>query len=268
MNTRISLRIATLLALAAVPAAAQARDAGLDARMRAFAESAPDAPNDSVAAFFPRRGDWTWVQAWQREDGGIEPGAGVWRFSGAETPRAIGAGGPVCDSFESPGGAGPFEGRLGMQTRMHRGPWRRVRGTRFVPPGEPASSPVFVEWRREDGAWVVSSFGDVGIRRGPRLLGRVAGPLTRDTTLLPEDAAFVPADQHVIVLGGRRYAKSGTPRALDAAARARMVRIGLLGRVSVFTERGADPEMPYAVYLLTTPGLFQAYDTELPRPCQ
>ncbi|HEX6038818.1 hypothetical protein, partial [Longimicrobium sp.] len=202
MTGAVPTRIAILLALGAAPA--QAQDATLAARMRAFAEAAPTAPNDSVAAFFPRRGDWTWVQTWIRTDGRGDARTGTWRFSGVETPRAIGPDGPVCNSFEGAGGAGPFEGRLGMQTVIHDGPWRRVRGTRFVPPGEPASSPVFVEWRREDGAWVVSSFGDVGVW-SPRVLGRTAGPLAADTTLLPEDAAYAPADWYVVTLSGRHY---------------------------------------------------------------
>ena len=246
----------TALALAALPARAQAPDAGLAARMRAFLQAAPDAPNDSVATFFPRRGDWTWVQTRHRPDYRGAPRIGVWRFGGAETPRAIGAGGPVCESFDGVGGIGPTEGRFGVQTQLHRAPWRRVRGTRFVPAGESAASPVFVEWRREDGTWVVSAFGDVDVYF-PRVLGRRVPPGWRDTTGVPEDAAFAPADWYMITLNGLRYITYGGPRPRN---RADLVRIGVFQRVSVFAEPDENPDWPALVYLPTAPGQFQAYE--------
>lgn len=253
-----ALRLAVLLVLAALPADAQAPD-GLAARMRAFAAAAANAPNDSVAAFFPRRGDWTWVHTRQPADRRGAPRVGTWRFGGAQTLRAIGAGGPVCASFDGPGGFGPPEERLGMQTLMHRGPWRRVRGTRFVPAGESAASPVFVEWRREDGAWVVSAFGDVGVYF-PRVLGRHAPAAWRDTAGVPEDAAFAPADWYTITLNGLHYTKYGNPRPLNEADRARLARIGVYQGVSVFAGRDENPDWPAHVSLLTAPGRFQVYE--------
>ncbi|HYW14183.1 MAG TPA: hypothetical protein VE871_19615 [Longimicrobium sp.] len=244
------LRIAALASLAALPAAAQDRAAppaeiALATRMRAFAAAAPGAPNDSVAAFFPRRGDWTWVHTRRPSDRRGAPRVGTWRFGGVETLRAIGAGGPVCHSFDGPAGWGPYEGRLGMQMLMHRGPWRHVRGTRFVPAGEPAASPVFVEWQREDGAWVVSAFGDVGVY-DPPLPGRRAPAAWRDTTGVPEDAAFAPADWYTVTLNGLRYTKYGNPRPLNEADRARVARIGLYQGVSVFARRDEDPGLASA----------------------
>jgi hypothetical protein len=223
--------------------------------MRAFVEAAPEAPNDSVAAFFPRRGDWTWVRTAHHHARRGPTRVGVRRFPGAETLRAIGTGGPVCESFDQPAGVGPYEGRLGMQAMLNRGPWRRVRGTRFVPPGEPASSPVFVEWRREDGAWVVSAFGDRDVY-DPRVLGRPPRPAWRDTTGVPEDAAFAPAEWYMITLGGVRFPKYGIPRPLD---RSRLVRIGVFQGVSVFAEPEENPDQPYIVYLPTAPGQVQGY---------
>ena len=249
------LCLSALLALAALPAAGQAPDAALAARMRAFVDAAPDAPNDSVAAFFPRHGDWTWMQAWHDVDGHGPPRTGVWRFSGAETLRAIGAGGPVCESFDAAGGIGPYHGRFGLQAEMHRGPWRRARGTRFVPPGETDASPVFVEWRREDGRWVVSAFGDRDVYVPP-VRERPSRPAWRDTTGVPEDAAFAPGDWHTITLNGLRYLTYGNPRPRD---RSGLVRIGQYQRVSVFAEREENADWPSLVYLSTAPGQFQAY---------
>jgi hypothetical protein len=256
---RILLFLLTaLLTPAAPPLAAQtgaSAETTLAGRMRAFAEAAPNAPNDSVAAFFPRRGDWTWVHTRRPFDAPGPLRVSTWRFPGAETLRAIGEGGPVCQSFDESGGVGPYEGRLGMQTRMHRGPWRRVRGTRFVPAGEPAASPVFVEWRREDGAWVVSAFGDMGVYF-PRVPDRHPPAAWRDTTGVPEDAAFAQTDWYMITLGGIRYATYGNPRPED---RSRLKRIGVFEGVSVFAERDENPNQPYVVHLPTAPGEFQVY---------
>jgi hypothetical protein len=52
-------------------------------------------------------------------------------------------------------------GSLSHQLRFRGSLWRRVRGNRFVPPDGPDSSPIYVQWRRdEDGRWVVSVIGD------------------------------------------------------------------------------------------------------------
>jgi hypothetical protein len=166
----------------------------------------------------------------------------------------------VCKSFDHPAGWGPFEERLGMQALTHRRPWRRVRGSRFVPAGESAASPVFVEWRREDGAWVVSAFGDVDVYF-PRVLGRPAshGAFSYDTVGVPEDAAFAPADWYMITVNGLRFPRYGIPRPLNEAERASLVRIGLYQGVSVFATRD-QADWPAHVYLLTAPGQFQLYE--------
>ncbi len=253
------LRLAALASLAALPANAQDRGAPagtpLAARMQAFIREVHETPNTGLAAYFPRRGDWTWVHTRQPYGRRGAPRVATWRFGGAQTLRAIGAGGPVCPSFDGPGGVGPTEGHLGMQTLMHRGPWRRVRGTRFVPPGESAASPVFVEWRREDGAWVVAAFGDVGVY-DPTVLGRRPPAAWRDTAGVREDAAFAPADWYTIVLNGQRYSTYGIPRPQD---RSGLVRIGVFQGVSVFAEPDEDPDWPYIVHLPMAPGQFQAY---------
>jgi hypothetical protein len=262
--SRKSLLVAVSLVLAASPARAQDND--LAARMRAFVREIQVTPNDGLAAYLPRRGDWTRVQTiglW-RARRRVGERVGVWRFPGAETVRVIGEGGPACGSFDtSVGGVGPFEGWLGMQMRMNPQPWRRVRGNRFVPRGASADSPVFVEWRREDGAWVVSAYGEEGFSESvPPVLGRDAprGPFSRDTAGVPEDAAFAPADWYTITVNGQRYPRYGIPRPLNEAERARLVRIGLYHGVSVFALR-EEADWPAHVYLLTAPGQFQPYES-------
>lgn len=264
------LRISSVLlgVLAAAPAAAQeAGDPSLAERMRDFLLEVKETPNTGLAAYFPRRGDWTWVQAVHDARSGVRVGTGTWRFPGAETPRVIGDDGPACDSFDRRSGVGPHEGRFGMQASLHRGPWRRVRGNRFVPPGEPANAPVFVEWRREDGRWVVSAFGDNDVSF-PRLLGRPAGPFSPDTAGIPEDAAFARADWYTVTIDGRRFARYGEPRPLSEAERATLARIGVLHGVSVFSDRRRGVAGTGIVYLLAGPGRFQPYETHVGVPCR
>ncbi len=250
---------------AAVPLAAQmsasAAETPLAARMQAFLREVEDTPNTELAAFFPRRGDWTWVQT-LRDDGRGSTHTGIWRFPAVETARAIGAGGPVCDSFDEPRGEfGPFEGRFGMQAMFNRSGWRRLRGNRFVPPGADAHSPVFVEWRREDGQWVVSAFGDEDVILPDDFMEQRRGPFVPDRTGVAEDAAFAPADWYMITFYGMRLPQYGRPRAMD---RASLVRIGQLHGVNVYVERGQEDGF---LYLPSAPGQFQPYERWTPLPC-
>ncbi|HEU4881548.1 MAG TPA: hypothetical protein VFT45_04860 [Longimicrobium sp.] len=256
------LSLIALFTLATPPLRAQT---SLAARMQAFMAEIEDRPNTELAAFFPRRGDWTWVQtARDYNHGGRVMGVGIWRFPGAETVRAIGADGPVCDSFEQPQGEfGPWEGLFGMQAMFNRGRWRRVHGNRFVPPDAGADSPVFVEWRREDGQWVVSAFGDEGFYT-PRLLGSYPNNFQRDTAVVPEDAAFAPENWFTITIQGWRSPRYGAPRPLDRAA---LTRVGVLERVSVYVARDETWGTAEVLYLPVAPGLYQPYERPLGRPC-
>ena len=252
---------------AAAQTGTPAAQATLDERMQAFLRQVPETPNTGLAAYFPRRGDWTWVQTRRRFRGGVT-GTGTWRFPGAETARAIGAGGPVCDAFHTGGGEiGAVAGRLANYVEPADGRWRRVRGNRYVPSGASAGSPVFVEWRREDGEWVVSAVGDEEVSFSPRLLGRAAGEAPRDTSLVPEGAAYAAGqpwyqERRPIYIQGRRYLPYGAPRTID---RADLRRVDVLGRVSVYAERGADREM---LYVPVVPGTYLSYQTFGPEPCR
>lgn len=115
--------------------------------------------------FLPSAGSFTYLSA------SHSPGrtsVGTWRFTAADVPRAGDPGGPLSGVFAILVEGQPV-GRLAHQV-LHRGTaWRRVHGTRFVPPGAPASSAVFVEWRREGNAWVVSAVGDEAFLDGAPL---------------------------------------------------------------------------------------------------
>lgn len=245
--------------LLAIPLRAAAQD-GLESRNAAFLRAVKHAPRDSVAAFFPRRGDWTWTQAAE----GAPPGhrMTVWRFAATETLRTIRRGGPVCASFwQSGGGVGPIETVLVMRINRDGTRWRRVAGNRFVPPGESARSPVFVQWRREDSRWVVSTFGDATYWF-PRVLGEFrGGDVVRDTVLrlppTPVYAAEAPwyVESRPITFEGYRYIKYGLPRAL---ADSLITRVGRFGLVGVHTaKRDAAAEI---LYIPVAPGQYQPYE--------
>jgi hypothetical protein len=244
--------------LLAIPLRAAAQD-GLESRNEAFLRAVEHAPRDSVAAFFPRRGDWTWTQVAE----GAPPAhrSRVRRFAATETLRAIGGGGPVCTSFwQSGGGVGPVETMLVMRINRGGTRWRRVAGNRFVPQGESARSPTFVQWRREDGRWVVSAFGDATYW-SPRVPGEFrSDDAVHDTALrlppTPVYAAEAPwyLESEPITFEGHRYTKYGRPRAL---ADSLLTRVGRLGMIGVYAgKRDAYAEI---IYIPLAPGEYQPY---------
>lgn len=253
------LWIAVILSLlAAAPAAAQP---SLEARMRAFVHAAAEEHVDSVVAFFPRRGTWSWVVTTH----GSAPGdrVGVWRFDAAQTLDVI-QDGPACQSFMS----AVESVRHGALIYRLEAPWRRVRGYRFVPAGASAASPLFVQWRREDGRWVVSAYGDEQWRR-PRLLGVGVGEGRRDTTRNPpltdpiaEDGPHVGRARWFV--DGVHYIKYGLPRPLRPGD---VTRVGWYDGVALHAETG-EKGVPEVLYLATGPGFeFQPYQALGSPPC-
>ena len=164
---RIAFSLLAFLSIA-VPAAGQA-DARLTAperaelrtRMKRFvAAVVGQRMADSAAAYFPRAGDFTYTRTTHLAHG---TRVGVQRFRGVDAPAAIKVGGALRESFEiQPEGQpiGLFLHQVLMRDAFARRKGWRLAGTRFVPAG------LFVEWRREGGAWVVSAFGDEGFRGG------------------------------------------------------------------------------------------------------
>lgn len=145
------------LALFAGPRALQGQPAGeasLQARMDAFLTSDVRGFADSIAAFFPRSGDFTWVVTTHYEDRDV---VGTWRFPAADFAAAYGD--PLNDMLDGHV-EGNRVGSLSHQIQIRRPRWRRAPGNRFVPADEPDSSPIYVQWRGEEGRWVVSVIGD------------------------------------------------------------------------------------------------------------
>ncbi|HET7231208.1 MAG TPA: hypothetical protein VFJ16_14445 [Longimicrobium sp.] len=211
--------------------------------------------------FFPTRGEWSWTLTTRYR---ANPTAvGLWRFPAAQTDSVL-ADSPVCGVFPLGTPCNPYDFLPEEPPR----PWRRVSATRFVPPDAGRHSATFVEWRRENGRWVISSLGTEE-EYWPRLLGRsideaVPGP--RVLLKLPlADTARVAAGQpwyendEPITVAGVRLVKYGLPRQL---AEGDVVRWGTLHGVGVYVEP-RTPRVPQIVYLVVDRGgSFQPYQDE------
>ncbi len=141
---------------------AVADESSLKERADAFLRAVRRTNADSIAVFFPREADWTYVHTAHHRDGDR---TAIRRFRGAESLAAIRLRGPLWASFEIQYESQPI-GLFAHQVMLRGRGWRRVRGNRFVPPGAPASSPIFVEWRREGDQWVIAAFGDESFPSG------------------------------------------------------------------------------------------------------
>ncbi len=136
---------------------AQARPGpALDARVHEFIASVDTLEPAGIVRFFPTTGDVKYRRTIHTAEG---TQTGVWRFPAPEVPVALSSDGPLWASFEIQPEAQPV-GLFEHQVKLRPGRWRRVRGTRFVPPGADALSPIYVEWRQEGTKWVIAEFGD------------------------------------------------------------------------------------------------------------
>ena len=261
------LFLALLLTCAAAPARAEAQHRGvpLPKRMQAFAETATTELAESLVPFFPRRGSWTWVQTVHYP--GRPDRLRIRRFTPAETLRAIDSGGVACESFMRAAGFGPAGV---LMNYLDSEPWRRASRTRFVPPdAKPGLKRVFVEWRLEDGRWVVSAYGDE-VYEKPRLLGVPVSAVRRDPVQQPLRLPL-PADGHYAAeqpwystheslrLDGRLYIKTMLPIVLRAGE---VTRIASWGRVGVYAETGVTNYFGTLYVPLNARGEFQRYWNE------
>lgn len=228
----------------------------LEARSEAFLRAASRSEADSLIAYFPREGTWTWTQRYLDRRLVVR-----WRFGAEETLRAIDLGGPACDLFDSPrGDTGPVEGSsLGREVMEHGTGWRLVPGNGFVPPGSTANSPTYVRWRRERGAWVITEIGGTAWYHEPRLLGRDVNSATTDTSA--ESAyAYAPSrgwfrNTEPILFGSMRFVMYGLPRELGSGE---LARIGEIQGVPIYAEAGASGNHE-VIYVAVRDGAYQPY---------
>jgi len=127
----------------------------LEARTRAFLEAVRSHNRQRIASFFPTQGEFTYVHtAHHREGDRVQ----TLSFPAKDARSAI-DGGRLWTSFDIQYENQPI-GLFAHQVFLRGVAWHRVDGNRFVPPGDGASSAIYVEWRREGRQWVISSFGD------------------------------------------------------------------------------------------------------------
>jgi hypothetical protein len=233
--------------------------------MTAFVRALRDERSqDTTRRWFPTSGDWSYTHTIHEPGGGTR--VGRWIVPAAQTSLLFGYGTgtgptPIDDSFEV-----NYEGqKVGVlidvvMTTSDR--WRLVGRNRFVPPGARTSSPVFVEWRRENGRWVISAFGDEHYCHR-RLVGYAVGDVMRvrsppdppHPAYAANEPWFINGD--VRELDGHRYLKYGQPRELRPGD---LEQIGWHGDIRVYVEKGHSAE-PFVIYIPTAPETYQPYVT-------
>ncbi|MBW3569923.1 MAG: hypothetical protein KY467_02340 [Gemmatimonadetes bacterium] len=270
MRSSRALLLLVLVAGTAPSLDAQARPPRRDplsVRMDAFLAALEAFPRDTLLHFLPRRGPVTWVlttRAAARPDR-----LALWRFGREDLLSAMDYPRPLCESF-SRGGDAIIPGTLMFTAIEHPRGWRRVPGNRFVPPGASARSAVFVEWRRENGRWVLSAFGDERQAR-PRLLGREVNSVVRNAGPGPPPptepllaAGTRWYEEHLpIVVDGEMLIKHGLPQAIEPEL---LERIGTLNGVAVYVEAGSATPVE-VVYVPTAPGMYQPYQDMIGNGC-
>jgi len=221
--------------------------------------------SESFAEWFPREGTWVWRQTLHGAPGGDR--VSIWHFSANETTQALAPEGPLCPSFFRGGGeVGTLPTTIAGWLSDESPRWRRV-GLRFVPRGAPASSPTFVEWRRERGRWVISAFGDEGEyatprSAAPRTLVR-RSPATGPLLVLPlpageRYAAAAPwfLSSEPLWLAGLPRLKYGLPVHLGSGD---VTRIGSVEGVAVYAEPSAAATAEVIYVAVDNEGTFQPY---------
>lgn len=152
----IGIALAIALSMPVPSPHAQAAGDALGAISRRFLNAIRGGTADDIRRYFPRTGDLTYRHTRHGHDGDhLE----VWRFTGEDAGRQLDAEGPLFEAVQ-PSPEGQTIGVFVYQVQCRGITWKRVHETRFVPPGADASSPVFVEWRRESRRWVISAIGD------------------------------------------------------------------------------------------------------------
>jgi hypothetical protein len=148
------------IALSAIPDLLLAQRIGpaqlvvLDARAHKFIEELPSMSRADLLDHFPEHGDVTYTLTVHRNGRSTQ---GTWRLPAKDVGAALLE--PLFSSFFfNP--EGQKIGRLIHQVVIREAPWYRVFETRYVPLGEGATSPIYLEWRLEHGRWVISAVGD------------------------------------------------------------------------------------------------------------
>lgn len=257
---------AAALLLASPPLRAQAKDTmpgtrpgwSVDRAMRVFRRDF----DERAEAFFPRRGTWDYVTRTRDHTGAVH--RGIHRFPAGQTDAAID--GPLCEEFKH--GEISVMGSLAWYAVETETRWRRVSATRFQPRKPEEESTVFVDWRREDGRWVIAAIGSLSSYVPPPppptppldpLLGRrLRLPLAGDARVAGEMDWY--RDNLPVEIAGHRRTKYGLPRELSERD---VVYFTTFEGVEVYAEPSEvrSRRGPIIVYIpVDRTGMFQPYE--------
>ncbi len=130
----------------------------LKARNAAFLSMVDARPPEQLASFFPTAGDFVYRHTVYTEDSSFVRMDTV--RTGEVSAALAGTLWPVFTAQVEGQVIGLFAHQLLLRGRQ----WRYVGGNRFVPPEAGGCSAIFVEWRLENGVWVISEIGDEEFR--------------------------------------------------------------------------------------------------------
>jgi hypothetical protein len=230
--------------------------------MRAFTQNFDDHATD----YFPRRGTWDYVSRTRDHTGRAHDG--IYRIPAAQTDSAMN--GPLCAQFRYADAV--LVGSLVEYAVLRETHWQRVSPTRFEPREPDNGATVFVDWRKEDGRWVIATIGSLNdyVPSAPRpvpspdtLVGRYPRlPFPADGRFAGETDWF--RENQGIVIRDHRYTKYGQPRELRERD---VVYYATYEGVPVYAEPSAlGPwRAPIIVYLpVDRTGSFQPYEGRFP----
>lgn len=268
MKRTSTLLIVALLAVQPMAARAQS-SASVTRRMDAFVASFGRAPEPP--GFFPREGALEWVVTYRTP--GEADRVERQRFAAEEIPAALD--GPLCRTFTLGADMAPIN-TLSHMIRRERVRWRLVGESRFVPRDSAADSPLFVQWRRESGTWVIAAIGEEvqlpGV--GARILGVVAATLVRDSVPSAPVTFPIPSRTYAdsawlrenpgLVVAGEMLSIYGLPRPIQQGG---VQRIGTVRGLPVYAEAGAPWPHPIVYLPLGPSGPFQVYQQMMSDGC-
>lgn len=126
----------------------------LQARNTEFLAAVDSHPPRQLAGFFPRAGEVVYRHTVYADDGTT---VREQRFSANDLPAALE--GPLWAVFTSQV-EGQVVGLFAHQVSLRGRRWTYAGNHRFVPPGASRCSASYVQWRLENGAWVISGIAD------------------------------------------------------------------------------------------------------------
>lgn len=236
--------------------------------MRRFVHALDVPLDEDPLSFFPREGEWTWVHTTTNVPTGGDA-VGRWRFRASETEAATRRCGPARDSFSgSPEGQPPG---LTAEARNGERSFHEVAPNWFVPPHQKGRFPTFVEWRKENGRWVIASFGDEGefVPWPPPVDNRAIVQRERSrpepaTPVYPTNEAWYTGAQF-LTFAWHWYVRYGQPRELTMDE---LEPLGWAGDIRVYAEKGkARFRAPTVLYVPASAGNYQPFVTYVPDEC-